>query len=671
MDSRRQFLGKMTGLAGALAAPAERVLGANERVRVGVIGYGARGAELALQLQSCPNNELAAVADIYARRLEDAKRAAPSVQASADYRRLLDDPSIDAVLIATPQHLHAEHFAASLDAGKHVYQEKTMAFTVDHAKRMRAAYPMLPASVRCRSAISGLLVGPRRRRRGLPEARQRGPHHRHPDAHVPQHAARQTAVVAAGVSRHDARKHWRGNRSWAKRPQRPFDANRYVNWRFFWDYSGGNVYENMCQQMAFWYKVMNLQIPYSVTMTGGLYLWKDGREVPDTMNVSLEQPEEMLFTWDSGFGNSQLGVTEDGAGRRRDDLRGQQIRYSPQKVNRPDGDRRWPAARPPHPHAHMQNFLDCIRSGTAANCPFEIGLPRFHRLPHGRRELSSAAHRALGRGRRRDWSRSRPWISNITPEQDAAAEERSASSPKAEIAAARPGVGREPRRFPLDAITKLPASWAYMGAIFPEELGGAGLGYIEYAIIIEELSRVDGSVGIIVAAHNSLCTNHIFKAGTDEQKQRYIPKLATGEWIGCWSLTEPEAGSDAAGTRTTAVHERRPLGPERRRRLSPPTRITRDVCVAMAVTDRAAAQHGISAFIMEKGTPGFRVGQEGKQAGHARQRHRRGDLRRLPAAGIATARQARAKASSIACSMLDGGRISIAALSVGHGAGRL
>src|SRR5208283_101833 len=110
----------------------------------------------------------------------------------------------------------------------------------------------------------------------------------------------------------------------------------------------------------------------------------------------------------------------------------------------------------------------------------------------------------------------------------------------------------EEQTFPLDAIKKA-GQLGFMGAIFPEEMGGSGLGYIEYAIIIEELSRVDPSVGLIVAAHNSLCTNHIYLAGTHEQKQRYIPKLATGEWIGCWSLTEPEAGSDAAGTRTQAV----------------------------------------------------------------------------------------------------------------------
>src|ERR1700716_200819 len=110
----------------------------------------------------------------------------------------------------------------------------------------------------------------------------------------------------------------------------------------------------------------------------------------------------------------------------------------------------------------------------------------------------------------------------------------------------------EAQTFPREVVRKL-GTVGYMGAIFPEELGGAGLGYIEYSIIIEELSRVDGSVGIIVAAHTSLCSNHLYKMGTDEQRQRYLPKLASGEWIGCWSLTEPEAGSDAGGTRTAAA----------------------------------------------------------------------------------------------------------------------
>src|SRR5437660_4244437 len=133
-----------------------------------------------------------------------------------------------------------------------------------------------------------------------------------------------------------------------------------------------------------------------------------------------------------------------------------------------------------------------------------------------------------------------------------------------------------------------------MGAIFPDDLGGAGLGYIEYSIIIEELSRVDGSVGIIVAAHTSLCSNHIYKTGSDEQKQRYLPKLASGEWLGCWSLTEPEAGSDAAGTRTRAVLEEGCWVLNGAKTFTNNAHYA-DVGLAMAVPHRAAAQHGISA----------------------------------------------------------------------------
>jgi hypothetical protein len=107
-------------------------------------------------------------------------------------------------------------------------------------------------------------------------------------------------------------------------------------------------------------------------MTGGIYLWKDGREVPDTMNVSMEHVEEILFSWDSGFGNDQLKVTEDALGENGSISRSQQIRYTPQKVNRPDGNEMMGATRS-MPRAHMQNFLDCIRSGQEPNCPFELG----------------------------------------------------------------------------------------------------------------------------------------------------------------------------------------------------------------------------------------------------------------------------------------------------------
>ena len=220
--------------------------------------------------------------------------------------------------------------------------------------------------------------------------------------------------------------------------------------------------------------------------------------------------------------------------------------------------------------------------------------------------------------------------------------------------------------FPLEVIRKL-GRLGYMGVVFPEELGGAGLGYIEYSIVIEELSRVDGSVGIIVAAHNSLCTNHIYKMGSDEQRRRYIPQLASGEWIGCWSLTEPEAGSDAAGTRTTAVEQDGCWVLNGAKTFTTNAHFA-DVCVAMAVTDRAAAQHGISAFIIEKNTSGYRLGKKENKLGL-----------RASATGEVIFENCRLPEWQVlgrlhegfvdSLRVLDGGRISIAALSIGMAQG--
>jgi len=139
MQTRRNFIGNVaTGLAGSFATG--RVLGANSRIRVGVIGAGDRGTQLAREAMACPDTELVAFADVYMRRLEDAAKIAPAAKTSLDYRQMLDDAGVDAVLIATPQHLHAECFIAAMSAGKHVYQEKAMAFTVEQAQAMRAAY---------------------------------------------------------------------------------------------------------------------------------------------------------------------------------------------------------------------------------------------------------------------------------------------------------------------------------------------------------------------------------------------------------------------------------------------------------------------------------------------------------------------------------------------------
>ena len=224
----------------------------------------------------------------------------------------------------------------------------------------------------------------------------------------------------------------------------------------------------------------------------------------------------------------------------------------------------------------------------------------------------------------------------------------------------------EAQTFPLEVIRKL-GRLGYMGCIIPEEYGGAGLGYVEYSIVIEELSRVDGSVGIILAAHTSLCSNHIRKAGNEEQKRKYLPKLASGEWLGCWSLTESEAGSDAAGTRTTAVRDADDWVLNGAKSFTTNAHYA-DVCVGMAVTDRTAAQHGISAFILEKGTPGFRAGKKENKLGL--RASATGDVIftdcRLPASQL-LGKQNDGFVDSLR--ILDGGRISIAALSIGMAQG--
>lgn len=220
----------------------------------------------------------------------------------------------------------------------------------------------------------------------------------------------------------------------------------------------------------------------------------------------------------------------------------------------------------------------------------------------------------------------------------------------------------ENQTFPLDVVKKA-GTLGILGAIFPEELGGAGYGYIEYCIIIEEIARVDPSVALIVAAHNSLCTNHIYLAGDDEQRKRYIPKLATGEWIGCWSLTEPEAGSDAAGTRSTATLKDDHWILNGGKTFTTNAQYA-DVCVAMAVTDRSASQHGISAFILEKDTPGFRVGKKENKLGM--RASATGEVLfsdcKLPQTQL-LGRPGEGFVDSLR--ILDGGRISIAALSIG------
>jgi alkylation response protein AidB-like acyl-CoA dehydrogenase len=224
----------------------------------------------------------------------------------------------------------------------------------------------------------------------------------------------------------------------------------------------------------------------------------------------------------------------------------------------------------------------------------------------------------------------------------------------------------EASEFPLEVVQKL-GEMGLMGVIFPVELGGAGLGYVDYAIAVEELSAVDGSIGIIVASHNSLCSNHIFVAGNEEQKRKYIPLLASGKWLGAWGLTEPGSGSDAGSARTSAVRkgDRWVLNGNK-------TFITNghyaDVSVIIAVTDKSKGTRGLSAFVVEKGTPGFRPGKKENKLGL-----RASDTSELifEDCEIPLENLLGKEGDGFIDSMriLDGGRISIAALSLGIGRG--
>ena len=220
--------------------------------------------------------------------------------------------------------------------------------------------------------------------------------------------------------------------------------------------------------------------------------------------------------------------------------------------------------------------------------------------------------------------------------------------------------------FPLATIKEL-GKLGLMGMIFPPEYGGAGMGYVEYVTAVAELSRVDGSVGIIVAAHTSLCSNHIFIAGNEAQKKKYVPKLASGEFIGAWGLTEPSAGSDAGSARMTATRAKGGWVLNGSK-----TFITNghyaDVLVVLAVTDRAAHTHGLSAFAVEKDSKGFRAGKKENKLGL-----RASDTAELifedcfvPSENLLGGE---GNGFIDAMRVLDGGRISIAALSLGMAEG--
>ena len=218
--------------------------------------------------------------------------------------------------------------------------------------------------------------------------------------------------------------------------------------------------------------------------------------------------------------------------------------------------------------------------------------------------------------------------------------------------------------FPAAVIKQL-GELGFLGVIFPEKYGGGAMSYIDYSIVIEELARADASVGITVAAHTSLCANHIYEQGTEEQREKFLKPLASGEWLGGWSLTEPGAGSDAGGTQTTAELDSDSDEWVINGSKTFTTNGSKcDVAVAMAVTDKGKDKRRISAFIVPRGTPGFRPGKKERKLGH-----RASDTSemifencRVPKNNLLGERGEGFVAS---LKVLDGGRISIAAMSVG------
>ena len=220
----------------------------------------------------------------------------------------------------------------------------------------------------------------------------------------------------------------------------------------------------------------------------------------------------------------------------------------------------------------------------------------------------------------------------------------------------------ESQEFPIEVFKKL-GGLGLMGVLVPEEYGGSGFGYPEYVTAIAELSKIDGSIGLSMAAHNSLCTGHILQHGSEEQKQKYLPKLATAEWIGAWGLTEPNTGSDAGNMRTVAVKDGDYFIINGAKNFITHGR-SGDVAVVIVRTGEVGDSHGMTAFIVEKGTPGFSAGKKENKLG----------MRASETAELIFTDCRIHKSQMIgkegdgfiqSMKVLDGGRISIAALSLG------
>ncbi len=226
----------------------------------------------------------------------------------------------------------------------------------------------------------------------------------------------------------------------------------------------------------------------------------------------------------------------------------------------------------------------------------------------------------------------------------------------------------ESQEFPRDVFRRL-GELGLMGVLVPTEYGGAGFGYPEYVTAIAELSRIDGSIGLSMAAHNSLCTGHILQHASAAQKQQYLPRLASGEWLGAWGLTEPNTGSDAGNMRTTAVRDGDAYVLNGAKNFITHGK-SGDIAVVIARTGEVGDSHGMTAFIVERGTPGFAAGRKENKLGMRASETTEIIFTdcRIPAENV-IGQEGEGFVQSL--KVLDGGRISIAALSLGIAQGAL
>jgi predicted dehydrogenase len=379
-NTRRNFVKQAAlGAAAFLVYPPSRVLGANDRVRVGMIGVGGRGQDLLKQVLKVPQAELVAIADVYTRRRDEAKQLAPGIQTLDDHRRLLERKDIDAVIVASPLHIHARHFVDTLAAGKDLYSEKTMTWSIPEAEQCLAA---------AKKSDRVVQIGLQHESSGaLADARK----------WIKDGIAGKICQVESWMSRNSRH----GNGQWVRpippdctaenvnwkaflngRPDRPFDPHKFMNWRLFWEFSGGNVTENMVHQIAWIMTALDLPLPNAAYMSGGVFSEKDGRQAPDTIVVTLDFPNDTVVAWQSTFSNSQYGLGErllgsdgtiehvSGANDMVTGRSAESTRYYPEKVNRPDG----AALKGETPNQnHMANWIDCVRTRKTPNAPVDIG----------------------------------------------------------------------------------------------------------------------------------------------------------------------------------------------------------------------------------------------------------------------------------------------------------